>query len=485
MRKMRNLILTFLLMFVGVVSASAKTIYTAYEAGDEIEVNVSDTDKIKFYVVEDSSSDSDTVTAITYNFVDQNKYTFAEAESLLNTQKGIWKNVDSISLPSAKKLLNVDVDLEDEYSSETFTSPSWVSPKTSEFTEYWLSELAYDGAHAVIWGMDTHYNSQFHLSSKDDTDKIYVKLLIEVSKEHVVEGAYVEEEDPLWNSFVEKFKTTELVSLYDDTEIGLEITSTENSLSIVLTEGEQTFTTKFTYENGILKYDSETKSDEMIFADSIWQMNAIYALSQLKGYNINRVSKWLEEHEDKVLTLENDGIKYTSKDFNYEDETEMGTTTIESIILTSLELDIENGLKSYNEEKISIYEFIFGENQTYKFKETKELKFEIDGEYSEFDKVYINDKLLEAEKYTVSEGDESTIIVLKQSYLDSLNNGTHTIKVVYKDAEYAQTTFVVEKTVKNPTTGIVFKYGLFILIGLISGISYLLIRKQSKFPKHN
>ena len=39
--------------------------------------------------------------------------------------------------------------------------------------------------------------------------------------------------------------------------------------------------------------------------------------------------------------------------------------------------------------------------------------------------------------------------------------------------------------IKNPTTGIALKYGLFILMGLIGCLSYLLIRKQSKFPKHN
>ena len=220
MKKIRNLILTFLLMFVGVVSASALN-YTAYKAGDEIEVKVKDAAKLKFYVVEDSDSDSDMVTAVTYDFVDQNKYNFEEAETLVNTKKEEWKNVDFISLPSARKLLNVEVNLEDEYSSQHFTQPTWVSPKTTEFTEYWLSELAYDGAHAVIWGMDTHYNTQFHLSSKKNTDKIYVKLLVEVSKQHVVGGFYVSEEEYVAKIGEEKYTTIEeaLNDVMDNEEI--------------------------------------------------------------------------------------------------------------------------------------------------------------------------------------------------------------------------------------------------------------------------
>ena len=41
-----------------------------------------------------------------------------------------------------------------------------------------------------------------------------------------------------------------------------------------------------------------------------------------------------------------------------------------------------------------------------------------------------------------------------------------------------------EDTVKNPSTGLT-SYGMLAIIVLIGGIVYLLIRKQSKFPKHN
>ena len=157
-------------------------------------------------------------------------------------------------------------------------------------------------------------------------------------------------------------------------------------------------------------------------------MNALAALCELKGYDIDEVSKWLEEHEDKVLTIKNDGIEYVSKDYSYKKEDNGISTTIDATILTSFELDIENGLKGYNEDestkieedKKTVYKFISGENQKYKVKETKELKFEIDADYSLFDKVYLNGKQLDSSNFTVSEG--STVVVLKQSYLDTLNN---------------------------------------------------------------
>ena len=71
-----------------------------------------------------------------------------------------------------------------------------------------------------------------------------------------------------------------------------------------------------------------------------------------------------------------------------------------------------------------------------------------------------------------------------REYLDTLNNGVHTLKVTFKDGGSAETTFTAEKTIKNPSTGVGITSGILILALIFTGF-YLLIRKQSKFPKHN
>ena len=42
-----------------------------------------------------------------------------------------------------------------------------------------------------------------------------------------------------------------------------------------------------------------------------------------------------------------------------------------------------------------------------------------------------------------------------------------------------------KEEVENPKTGINFRYGLLLLISVLSIISYISIRRKSKFPKHN
>jgi len=329
----------------------------------------------------------------------------------------------------------------------------------------------------------TYYYMYTYYTNTDGLYRNLDDIAVAMAKNgHLVNDVEWHFDETLWDKFVENFKNTDLVKLYEESEAQLEITSTENSLSVVLTSESETFTTNFAYEDGILKYKPTSEKDELIFADNIWQINAIYALSELKGYDIKKVSKWIEENRDKVSTLENDGIAYTEKEYTYKEDKDGVSTTVNATILTSFELDLQNGLKSYNEEKISNYEFIFGENQKYKVNETKELKFEIDAEYSLFENVYVNGNLLDVKNYTVSEG--STIVVLKKEYLDTLNNGVHTLKVTFKDGGFAQTEFTIEKTVKNPSTGMGITYGILILALVFAGI-YTIIRKQSRFPKHN
>lgn len=286
--------------------------------------------------------------------------------------------------------------------------------------------------------------------------------------------------ESIWDKFVEKFKDTELVKSFNDTKTKVQIESTTNSLTVILTDETSSYTTKFTYENGIITY-VPSDTDEKSFVDSVWVLNSLYALADLKGYDIDNVSQWMEKNKDKSLNIKDDGLEFDTKEYIYEDETEGASVSVSGTIFTSFKLDVKNGLKSYEESFIPHYKFIKGANQKYIISETKELKFQIDAKFDLFDKVYIDGKEVSKSNYVVKSG--STIITFTDEYAKKLSTGKHTLKVTFTDGEFAQTEFTV--AVKNPKTGYAVAYTLILVLIALGIVTYFIIKKQSKFPKHN
>ena len=208
--------------------------------------------------------------------------------------------------------------------------------------------------------------------------------------------------DELWELFVEKYKTTELVKFFEENKSTIEITSTKDTLKIVHSDDTNSWTTNFTYKNGILTYiPSNDKTSMMV--EGIWVSNAIYALADLYGYDIEKVNEWAEENTNNKLTLEKDGIEFELINIKEEANSPGITSSMEVETYSSFKLDVAKGLKYFNELK----------------------------------------------KEDVKEESKS------------------------------------EEKVNNPNTGINLGFGILTLILIISTIGYFLIRKQSKFPKHN
>lgn len=154
-----------------------------------------------------------------------------------------------------------------------------------------------------------------------------------------------------------------------------------------------------------------------------------------------------------------------------------GTLTI-SNITKNLEVEVIVEKKVYNG--------LEGLNQTYTISKNKKLRFRIDADYSLFNGlVYVDGKLVDRNNYTSESG--STIIVLKQSYLDTLKAGEHTFKVEFSDGAEFETKFIVaqlEKQKENPKTfdniGTSLLIGSISLIGLIGTTIYLKKRSNIK-----
>lgn len=88
--------------------------------------------------------------------------------------------------------------------------------------------------------------------------------------------------------------------------------------------------------------------------------------------------------------------------------------------------------------KVTMYELETGSGQTYS---NQNLTFKFNGDLSLLSSVKVNGVLLDASNYTKTKG--STIITLKQAYLDTLETGTYTLTVAYTDGGTASTTFTV------------------------------------------
>ena len=126
--------------------------------------------------------------------------------------------------------------------------------------------------------------------------------------------------------------------------------------------------------------------------------------------------------------------------------------------------EVTSNLTLYAKWEQIIYIITDGDGQEVKQSELGDMEFTINGAFSLFGTVYVDDNLVSDDNYTAHSG--STVITFKQSYLSTLSVGTHTLKVVYNDGGIATGTFTIlgadptpdpdpapDEPVINPTTG--------------------------------
>ena len=104
---------------------------------------------------------------------------------------------------------------------------------------------------------------------------------------------------------------------------------------------------------------------------------------------------------------------------------------------------IQNEDSYYNSYKITD-----GKDQTIKIEsnEGKDLVVKCNGDMEKFVKLQVDNNDVDSKYYTIKNG--STIVTLKEDYLETLSNGTHTLKLVYIDGE-VETNFKISKISEN------------------------------------
>ena len=86
--------------------------------------------------------------------------------------------------------------------------------------------------------------------------------------------------------------------------------------------------------------------------------------------------------------------------------------------------------------KLPVYNFLEGADSSWTQNSNGTLTFRINGDFSKFTGVKVDDTLIDAKNYTAVSG--STVITLKTDYLQTFSVGTHKLTAVYTDGEAVQ-----------------------------------------------
>lgn len=188
----------------------------------------------------------------------------------------------------------------------------------------------------------------------------------------------------------------------------------------------------------------------------------------------------------KTSAVENEKVKFIfTPDTGYMIDKVLANGAETPITNNELELAINKNTTVEVTFKKIVYNVLEGANQTYTISKSSELRIRIDADYSLFaGKVYVDGNLIGEENYTSESG--STIITLKQSYIETLKGGEHVLKVAFKDGAEVETKFTIAKseeakttTITNPKTGDnIIVYVVIAIISILGLATTIIVRKK-------
>jgi len=140
-----------------------------------------------------------------------------------------------------------------------------------------------------------------------------------------------------------------------------------------------------------------------------------------------KIELTIEPNEGYILQ-EVSAYKSTDKNINVQMENN-------SFVMPDYNVTIESTLISEQ------YDLLEGENNKFTLKSDKELIFKTNGKYKLFNGIKVDDKLISKDNYIAEEG--STIITLKNTYLNSLAVGKHKLEILYNNGTVVTSNFEI------------------------------------------
>lgn len=375
MKRKKFLLFNLIIITAIIRITSVKAIsYTTYNIGDEITVNLNDSLKENFYVIEDNN---DSVKAIYKGFLgedivwpeqittDECTYDGSILDQTLKQRTSTWTNATNITLPTANDIVkDFDYTSVEAYKNlikqtnngedgivhlEKIQSVPFYALKNPERSKIFTKSLiamvkkddnvdGYDHNYCWIYAYGYAF-AEFPYFTVSINESGSIRPIITVSKNNIEGGTYISENEKLWDNFIEVFKTAKYAKEFSQNGYTSDITSTSDSLKITLSNEKNTWITNFSYSNGIITYIPADNTTEMLI-DNIWINNCVYALAQIKGYDTEKLMDWLNKQSNS-LTLNNDGIEYELKEIKVDNTDQTGT------IISSFKLDIKNGIKNF------------------------------------------------------------------------------------------------------------------------------------------
>ena len=361
MKNMKKIIfvsLFSLVLILGVNSVQAKEQYSSYNKGDKITVNVNDSDKLDFYVIENSGSDSDKVTAIYESTLGDpitykpgtDGYEGSSVQKKLNELTNSWSNVISKRLLKADEVIPgiTDVELK-KLTVEKFEEPSYLF----SVKEYWVSDCLIEDKAIYTFTVECFSEAVgfgvlgvaiFDEYNEEEPSTANIRPVITVSKKYVDGGVIIPEEDKIWKEFVNKLN--DLLVFEDNDTYRIIIDSGDDFLDILVHNNvnNTNWTISFKYADGILTYLPSTNEKDLIFADE-FIYSCINVISEMKGYDADKLLSWLSNQDN--LTIDADGIQFSKKKVGKADDSETLSGVVPDEYFDNFKLDIKNGIKTF------------------------------------------------------------------------------------------------------------------------------------------
>ena len=361
MKNMKKIIfvsLFSLILMFGVNSVQAKEQYSSYNKGDKITVNVNDSDKLDFYVIENSGSDSDKVTAIYESTLGDpitykpgtDGYEGSSVQKKLNELTNSWSNVISKRLLKADEVIPgiTDVELK-KLTVEKFEEPSYLF----SVKEYWVSDCLIEDKAIYTFTVECFSEAVgfgvlgvaiFDEYNEEEPSTANIRPVITVSKKYVDGGVIIPEEDKIWKEFVNKLN--DLLGSENNDTYKIIIDSGDDFLDILVHNNvnNTNWTISFKYADGILTYVPSANEKDLIFADE-FIYSCINVISEMKGYNTDKLLSWLSNQDN--LNIDTDGIQFSKKEVGKANDSETLSGVISDEYFDSFKLDIKNGIKTF------------------------------------------------------------------------------------------------------------------------------------------
>ena len=192
------------------------------------------------------------------------------------------------------------------------------------------------------------------------------------------------------------------------------------------------------------KLSTDDTKIEVVFKEKIAYVNIVVKKNIVTKIEVTKQPIKTEYIEGQTFDKTGMVVKATYLDGTEKEITDYKITKTESLKIGDTTITIEyEGMTSNIDITVKeiVYTVLEGENEKFIKNHDKDISVRINADVTLFQKVCMDGKEIDRSNYVVTSG--STIITLKQSYLNKLSIGSHTMKTIFKDGSVAYSTITV------------------------------------------